>query len=86
MTKRKATSRLRYVKDETAPRAIVGRYEIAEICGVSRQGTAGIIDHKDFPPPICKQGKHEAPLFWRRDVESFQAERERQATADAAAA
>lgn len=65
------------MKDPTQLNAIVGRFEIAEICGVTRQGVASVIEHPDFPAPICLQGKNRAPLFWRRDVESFQAERER---------
>jgi hypothetical protein len=74
------------VKGATQPDSIVGRYEIAKICGVTRQGVATIVDHPDFPPPICTIGKQAAPLFYRRDVERFQAERERIAAAEAAAA
>lgn len=74
------------MKDSTQPNAIIGRYEIGLICGVTRQGVASVIDHPDFPAPICLQGKNRAPLFWRRDVESFKAERERQAAAESSAA
>lgn len=74
------------MKGETQPDSIVGRYEIGLICNVTRQGVATLLDHPDFPAPICRQGKHKAPLFWRRDVERFKAERERAAAADAAAA
>jgi hypothetical protein len=78
------------VRAETQPNSIVGRYEIASIVGVSRQGVASVVDHPDFPPPICFQGKHKAPLFFRRDVERFAKERsdaaEREQRAAAAAA
>ena len=72
------------MKDPTQPNAVIGRYEVGIICKVTRQGVASVIEHPDFPAPICLQGKNKAPLFWRRDVESFQAERERLAAADAA--
>lgn len=65
------------MKEPTQDGLVIGRYEIAEIFHVSRQGTQSIIDHPEFPAPICLQGKHEVPLFWRRDVEVFRAERER---------
>lgn len=74
------------MKAATQPDAVIGRYEIGLICKVTRQGVATVIEHPDFPAPICLQGKNRAPLFWRRDVESFQAERERLTAADAAAA
>lgn len=74
------------MKATTQPDAVIGRYEIGLICKVTRQGVASVIEHPDFPAPICFQGKNKAPLFWRRDVESFQAERERLAATDAAAA
>lgn len=74
------------MKPSTQENSIVGRYEIGQMFGITRQGVASIIDHPDFPAPICLQGKNKAPLFWRRDVERFQAERERLAAADAAAA
>lgn len=74
------------MKDETQPGSIVGRYEIGQMFNVTRQGVASIVDHPDFPAPICRQGKHKAPLFWRRDVERFKVERERIAAADVAAA
>lgn len=74
------------MRDATQPNSIVGRYEISEIFGVTRQAVASIIDHAEFPAPICRQGKHRAPLFWRRDVERFKAERERQAAAESSAA
>lgn len=73
------------MKGETHPGAIIGRYEIGQLFKVTRQGVASIVDHPDFPAPICRQGKNKAPLFWRRDVESFKAQRDR-AEADAAAA
>jgi hypothetical protein len=63
------------MKAETQPRSIVGRYEIADIVGVTRQGVASVLDHPDFPPPICSIGKNSAPLFWRKDVEGFDRER-----------
>lgn len=65
------------MKGDTQPNAIVGRYEIAELFGVTRQGVTSIIEHPDFPAPICRQGKHEAPLFWRRDVERRKADLDR---------
>lgn len=65
------------MKAVTQPNAIIGRYEIAEIFGVTRQGVTSILDHPGFPAPICRQGKNKSPLFWRRDVESFKAERDR---------
>lgn len=71
------------MKAETHPDSIVGRFEIAQIVGVSRQGVATVIDHPDFPAPICGQGKHKAPLFWRHDVEVFD-ERRKQAQQDPA--
>jgi hypothetical protein len=71
------------VKPETQPRAIVGRFEIALLVGVSRQGVASVIEDPDFPAPICKQGKNKAPLFWRRDVVAF-AERRAQTRVKAA--
>lgn len=64
------------MKAETQPESIVGRYEIGEMFGVTRQGVASILDHEDFPPPICRQGKHRAPLFWRADVERFKEDRD----------
>lgn len=73
------------MKPETQPNAIIGRYEIAEIFGVTRQGVTSILDHPDFPAPICKQGKQKAPLFWRRDVAAFKAERDRTEAPAAAA-
>lgn len=72
------------MKDETQPGSIVGRFEIGQMFDVTRQGVASVVDHPDFPAPICRQGKAKAPLFWRRDVERFKAERERIAAADAA--
>jgi len=69
------------LKQETQPNSIVGRYEIAEICKVTRQGVASVIDHPDFPAPICTIGKNKAPLFWRRDVESFDEARRQPAAA-----
>lgn len=74
------------MKDATQPNAIIGRFEIALICEVTRQGVASVIDHPDFPAPICFQGKNLAPLFWRRDVERFKAERKRQAAGESSAA
>jgi hypothetical protein len=65
------------VKEPTQPGSLAGRYKIAQIFGVSRQGTQSIIDHPDFPAPIDKEGKNESPIFWTRDVESFKAERDR---------
>lgn len=73
------------MKDETQPGAIVGRFEIALLVGVSRQGVASVIEDSDFPAPICKQGKNKAPLFWRRDVVAF-TERRAQARRDSAPA
>lgn len=64
------------MKHETQPGSIVGRYEIGQMFEVSRQGTASIIDHPNFPPPICSQGKSKSPLFYHRDVAAFKAERE----------
>lgn len=72
------------MKPETQPDSIVGRYEIGKMFTVTRQGVASIIDHPDFPAPICRQGKSKAPLFWRREVQSFKDERD--ATARAATA
>jgi predicted DNA-binding transcriptional regulator AlpA len=72
------------MKDETQAEAIVGRFEIAQILGISRQGVSSVIERPDFPAPICKQGKHRAPLFWRRDVEAFVAERKRRELPDQA--
>jgi hypothetical protein len=74
------------MKPPTQEDAVIGRFEIGQIFGVSRQGVASIIDHPDFPAPICRQGKHKAPLFWRRDVERFKGDRDRAAAADVAAA
>lgn len=74
------------MKPPTQEDAVIGRFEIGQIFGVSRQGVASIINHPDFPAPICRQGKHKAPLFWRRDVERFKSDRGRAAAADAAAA
>lgn len=73
------------MKNPTQPDAVIGRFEIGLICKVTRQGVASVLEHPDFPAPICLQGKNKAPLFWRRDVESFQAERERLAAADSSA-
>lgn len=67
------------MKAETQPGSIVGRYEVAQIVGVSRQGVYSVLDHADFPPPICTAGKNKAPLFYRRDVESFKRERDQAA-------
>lgn len=86
MTNRNPPSRLARMKDETQPDSIVGRYEIGQMFEVSRQGVASIISHPDFPAPICSQGKHKAPLFWRRDVAAFKAERDRVAASDVAVA
>lgn len=73
------------MKEETQPDSIVGRYELQGIFGVSRQGIASIIDHPDFPPPICSVGKTLSPLFYRRDVEVFAEERRRAAAPGLAA-
>lgn len=73
------------MKGETQPDSIVGRFEIGQIIGVSRQGVATVVDHPDFPPPICRQGKNKSPLFYRRDVEAFKAERDAEAERKAAA-
>lgn len=86
MTNRKARSRLAGVKAETQPDSIIGRYEIGLIFEVTRQGVASIIDHPDFPAPICRQGKSKAPLFFRRDVQTFKDERDAAARAAAAEA
>lgn len=74
------------MKPPTQENSIIGRYEIGLICGITRQGVASLVEHPDFPAPICLQGKNRAPLFWRRDVERFKAERERQAAAESPAA
>jgi hypothetical protein len=66
------------VKDPTQPNAIIGRFEIKEIFGVSRQHTQAIIDDPRCPPPICVIGKNRSPLFWRRDIEAFKALRARE--------
>lgn len=71
------------MRAETQPGSIVGRYEIASIVGVTRQGVASVIDHPDFPQPICSIGKNAAPLFYRRDVERFAEERSAPAAAAA---
>lgn len=73
------------MKDQTDPDSIIGRYEIAKILGVSRQGVASVLNHPDFPPPICTIGANKAPIFYRRGVESFAAEREAAAQRDAVA-
>ena len=86
MTNRKPRDRLAWMKDETQPDSIIGRFEIGQMFEVTRQGVKSIIDHPDFPAPICRQGKAKAPLFWRRDVDAFKAERDRLAAADVAAA
>lgn len=74
------------MKAETQPGSIVGRYELQTIFDVSRQGTASIIDHPDFPPPICSVGKSASPLFYRRDVMAFKAERDAEKARATAAA
>ena len=74
------------MKDPTDPLAIVSRYEIAEMVGITRQGVATVIDHADFPPPVCLIGKNQAPIFWRRDVEAFKRERDAEKARVAAAA
>lgn len=74
------------MKAETQPEAIIGRYEIGKIFEVSRQGTASIVEHPDFPAPICRQGKNKSPLFFRTDVLAFKADRDRQQAPDTAAA
>lgn len=71
------------MKAQTHPGTIVSRYEVASIVGVTRQGVASVIDHPDFPAPICTIGKNGAPLFWRAKVEKFAADRKAAAASQA---
>lgn len=66
------------MKESTQEGAIIGRFEIAQMFGVSRQHTKAIIDDERCPPPICMIGKNRSPLFWRRDIEAFKALRARE--------
>lgn len=73
------------MKSSTQPEAIVGRFEIAAMFGVTRQATQAILEHPEFPAPICRVGKTKTPLFWTRDVERFKAERSARGARAAAA-
>lgn len=59
------------MKEPTNPGQIIGRYEIAQMFGISRQAVEAKLDHPQFPPPICYQGKVQSPLFYSRDVIAF---------------